>query len=114
MLGNCRLVYFCLIATLSSSAEPVKMAQLLSMDYQQQWLEETRYKDEEQRRKAKVRSLRTIIIAGLCLPEHNLILLVYVYQSTTSYCWCMFTRAQPHIAGVCLLEHNLILLVYVY
>lgn len=46
------------------------MAQLLSMDYQQQWLEETRHKDEEQRRKAKVRSLRTI-------------LLVYVYQSTT-------------------------------
>ena len=62
MLGNCRLVYFCLIATLSSSAEPVKMAQLLSMDYQQQWLEETRHKDEEQRRKAKVRSLITILL----------------------------------------------------
>lgn len=43
------------------------MAQLLSMDYQQQWLEESRHKDEEQRRKAKVRSLRTI-------------LLVYVHQ----------------------------------
>ena len=45
------------------------MVQLLSMDYQRQWLEESRHKDEEQRRKTKVRRLEPI------LPS-------YVYQST--------------------------------
>lgn len=70
---------------LCSPNEPVNLMRLLSMDYQQQWLEETRLKEEDERRKAKVRCVECYPTLLLCVVD-TLVTTTHLYTGEAASC----------------------------